>query len=1047
MKNSFENLTRTRLRLVVSSLLITLWSVLPDGKAWGGGIGNVRDTLPASKDTLHYPIEDRRGDPFSTSNFNNLNLKDPKNIQDSVAYDPVSNRYYIYEKVGKSYYRMPTAYTFDELFKIMSDEAEREYFRERADALSALNRNVDNPNLQIYPSFFNRIFSTTGIPKLDIKPQGLIDVFAGYQGQKIDNPTLPERARSNGGFDFNMNANVNVNANIGDKLKLPIVYNTQSSFDFTNQLKLEYTGTPDDIIKKIEAGNINFTTKSSLIPSVQSLFGIKAQLQFGKLFITAALANQKAATQSITLQGGNATQTFDLKSSQYDVNRNFLLAQYFKNNFNKVMSTAPVMTSPINIVRLEVWVTNRQGATLNNRIVVGLADLGESQPANTALVHPIGNNPLPSNGSNTLYGSVTSNPTFRDVTRVGSALAGLGLQQVTDYEQVYARKLNSNEYYFNPQVGFICVNTQLQANDVLAVAYQYTNNGQVYQVGEFSTDITPDTAANSQGNQQTLFLKLLKATGPRPNLPIWNLMMKNVYSIGSGTLQQQGFLLNVLYDQPGGGDKTYLPFGGGATRGQPILSLVGLDRLNSNNDPQPDGVFDFIPNFTVLPQFSKIIFPVLQPFGRDLASVIYNPVPAKAGDTLFYVLYDSLQYYAQQSPQLDRFELKGSFKGTVANQVSLGAFNIPPGSVVVTAGGTTLKENVDYTVDYNLGTVKIINQSIIQSGIPVNVQYENNGTYGLQQRNFIGLRADYQVNKNLGLGFTFEKLAERPYYTKVQYGEDPINNAMLGTDFNYSAPFPRMTKWLNSLYNTTTASSIQVHGEVAKLIPGHPPQIGKGTQGAVYIDDFEASSSGEDMRFPFTAWAAASTPYGATDPTGNLMFPEAALNDNLAYGKNRARLAWYNIETTLQDPSSSDNPVRNIPGAISDPRVVAINYQALFPEQTTDIGQNQLVTFDLAYYPTTRGQYNYDNTNVDVNPNGTLTNPQQRWGGIMRAMDQTDFQTGNVQYIEFWIQDPYLDSNVNLPTIPRLYFNLGNVSEDILKDGKHFFRKRPEHSG
>ena len=411
----------------------------------------------------------------------------------------------------------------------------------------------------------------------------------------------------------------------------------------------------------------------------------------------------------------------------------------------------------------------------------------------------------------------------------------------------------------------------------------------------------------------------------------------------------------------------------------------------------------------MLPQFSKIIFPVLQPFGRDLASVIYNPVPARAGDTLFYVLYDSLQYFAQQSPQLDRFELKGSYKGTVANQVSLGAFNIPPGSVVVTAGGTTLKENIDYTVDYNLGTVKIINQSIIQSGIPVNVQYENNGTYGLQQRNFIGLRADYQVNKNLGLGFTFEKLAERPYYTKVQYGEDPINNAMLGTDFNYSASFPRMTKWLNSLYNTTTSSSIQVHGEVAKLIPGHPPQIGKGTQGAVYIDDFEASSSGEDMRFPFTAWAAASTPYGATDPNGNLMFPEAALNDNLAYGKNRARMAWYNIETTLQDPNSPDNPLKGNLAALSDPRVMAINYQALFPEQTTDIGQNQLVTFDLSYYPTTRGQYNYDATPARMSIIRTVPSriPKTRWGGIMRAMDQTDFQTGNVQYIEFWLQDPF----------------------------------------
>lgn len=1031
-------------------LLIAFWSILPGSKARGGGHEKWTqpDTtiLPASKDTLRYPIEDRRGDPFSVQRLQGINLRDPSNIKDSIVYDPATNRYLIYEKVGKTYYRMPVSYSFDELFKILSDRAERNYFQQRADALSALNRNIDDPNFQVHPSFFNRIFSTTGIPKLDYKTQGLIDVSVGYQGQRIDNPTLPERARANGGFDFQMNANVNVNASIGDKLKLPIQYNTQSTFDFENQLKLEYAGTTDDIIKKIEAGNINFTTKSALIPSVQSLFGIKAQLQFGKLFVTAAIANQKAATQSVTLQGGQASQSFDLKSSQYDVNRDFLLAQYFVNNYNKVMATAPVITSQVNILRLEVWVTNRQGATLNNRIVVGLADLGENQPANTAVVHPLTTSPFPQNGANSLYAAVTGNPAFRDVTQVGSRLQGLGLSQVTDYEQVYARKLNASEYYFNPQAGFICVNSQLQPNDVLAVAYQYSYNGKIYQVGEFSTDITPDTTANAAGNQQTLFLKLLKATAPRPSLPIWNLMMKNVYSIGSGTLQQQGFVLNVLYNQPGGGTKTYVPFGGGATKGTPLLTLEGLDKLNSNNDPQPDGVFDFIPNFTVLPQFSKIIFPTLQPFGRDLASVIYPTIPANVRDTLFYLMYDSLQWQAQQSPQLDRFELKGSYKGTSSNSVSLGAFNIPPGSVTVTSGGTTLKEGQDYIVDYNLGTVKIVNQALLNSGVPVNVSYENNGTYGLQQRNFMGLRLDYQAinrpSEKLALGATFEKLAERPYYTKVQYGEDPINNAMVGVDANYQADFPRMTKWLSSLYPTTAPSNIQAQAEVAKLIPGHPPQIGSGTSGAVYIDDFEASSSGVDMRFPFTSWVAASTPYGATDTAGRVRFPEASLNDNLDYGKNRARLAWYNIETTLQDPNSSNNPIKNANVALSDPRVRPLAYQELFPQQTTDIGQNQLVSFDLAYYPFQRGQYNYDNAQGDVDNNGNLTNPQNRWGGIMRSLDQTDFETGNIEYIEFWLQDPFIaqeQPGQSGTKGGRLYFNLGNISEDILKDGKHFF--------
>ena len=990
------------------------------------------DTLPKPKnDTLHYPIHDRRGDFFS-SGKNAFDLAQPSNISDSIAYDPATKRYIVYEKIGKRYYRTPTSYTSDEFMQMQAHKAETDYFKKRANTLNILNRGKVKPKLSIYDNLFNRLF---GNGKIDIQPQGNVDITAGYQGQNIKNPTLPENARKNGGFDFDMAAQLNVNANIGDKLKFPISYNTLANFDFTNQLKLDYSGTDDEILKRFEAGNVSFPSRSTLIPGAQSLFGIKTELQFGKLFVTAILANQKSQRQSANLQGGSASQQFEFKADDYEENRHFLLGTYFKDNYTKAMSNLPAIITPVQILRMEVWVTNRNGATTDAREIVGLMDLGEAKP-----YHPFSvNGNLPANTTNSEYRDITVNPGSRNPALVTNQLQNLGLSPVQDFEKTFARKLDSSQYIYNSKVGFLSLSQPLQADEVLAVAYQYSYNGKIFQVGEFSQDLPPDSAS---GSQKVLFLKLLKATSQRPNLPIWQLMMKNVYSVGFGTLDRQDFKLNVLYQQPGLGAKRYLPFGD-LNLGTPILTLVNLDRLNNQNDPQPDGVFDFVEGYTVLPQYSRVIFPLLQPFGRDLAPKIFSDT-AVAKDSLYYPLYDSIKVIAQQQfPNLDRFILKGSAKTSSSSDISIG-YNIPPGSVTVSAGGQRLSENVDYTINYELGTIKVINQAIINAGLPVQVNFENNATFGLQQKSYMGLRLDYQARntarEQLSLGATMVRLSERPFFTKVDYGEDPIRNTMYGADVNYHRDLPRLTKLLDKLpfYSTTAPSGINTYLEAAYLKPGHAPQIGRGSNGVIYMDDFEGSKSDIDLRFPPISWALASTPFGATDETGNtLLFPEAAANDNLNYGKNRAKIAWYQIEPTLQDPRNVNNPLSGNKAALSDARVRAISQTEIFPQITTDFGQNQLITFDLAYYPAERGPYNYDASAADVSPDGKLLAPSQRWGGLMRSIDQTDFETANVEYIECWVQDPFINNPAS--NGGKFYINLGNISEDVLKDSRRFY--------
>lgn len=1019
------------------------------------------DRKKNNADTTRYPLNDRRGDPYSYPNRNTFDFRDTSYIKRTIEYDPKTKQYYIVEKIGSRYYRTPVSFSMDEFVRMQGEKDEKDYFKKRSQLLADMNRRLYKPKFKVSNDWFNRIMGVgpDGQVKIDIRPTGYVELLAGYFGQTIKNPTLPERARRNGGFDFNMNSQLQIDASIGEKLKLPINYNTLANFNFENQLKLDFKGKDDDIVKIFQAGNTNFPTKGTLIPGAQALFGVKTQLQFGKLWVTTVLANMQSQRQSQNLQGGTAAQSFTMRADEYDENRHFLLAQYFRNNYNTAMKQLPVVNSRVQILRMEVWVTNRNGSTTETRDIVGFMDLGERDPYQTPLLTG-GGEQLPRNDANNLYSVLTGNPNFRNSTLVQNELTTFGLAPVQDFEKTFARKLQPTDYYYNPQIGFLSINQPLQPDEVLGVAYQYTYNGRTFQVGEFSQDVPPDTTGTSQ---RVLFLKLLKATSQRTNLPIWELMMKNVYSVGYGQLERQDFQLNITYEEPSLGEKRYMPPNDVSDpyKGQPLIALTNLDRLNNQNDPQPDGVFDFVEGFTVISSQSRIVFPVLEPFGRDL-EYIYATQPLR-DQYLYYPLYDTIKAIAQTYANLNRFKISGRSKssglsmgagfaggfgagaagglgalpGTASGEYQLG-FNIPRGSVRVTANGQILQENVDYEINYELGTLRVTNPSILSSGIPVNIQYENNQAFGFQQKNFMGLRLDYIANKKLTLGGTIVRLGERPFFIKQLYGEDPIRNTMYGMDVDYRNNLPRLTKWLDKLpfYSTKAMSSVTATAEAALLQPGHAPQV-NGTDrdgnrekgGQVYIDDFEGTRANIDLRFPLISWMLASV------PQGNGLFPESAFNNDLRSGYNRGKLAWYNIEPTLQERRSPSNPLRNDVNELSKPETRQVLRREIFPRQFTQFGEGLLTTFDLAFYPREKGPYNFEASTGRLDANGNLRFPRQAWGGLMRNIDQTDFETSNIEFIEFWLQDPFINPNRN-PLGGQLYFNLGNISEDILRDGK-----------
>ncbi len=1021
------------------------------------------------KSDLPYPLKDRQGDFITDDQPNSFLLDDPKQIEKKVEYDPETDQYILTETLDGRNVKPPTYLTFEEYREYERERAQREYWEERAKSISLVEQKGVVPPLYVTKKRFGDIF---GGNTIDIKPAGNIDLTFGGNVQKIDNPILTENQRKNGGFDFDMNINLSVVGKIGDKVKINMNYNTGATFDFENQIKLNYEGEEDDIIKLIEAGNVAFPLPTTLISGSQSLFGLKTKLQFGRLTITSVYSQQKSKLETVTIDKGAMTSEFEVYADQYDENRHFFLGQYFREGdtakngtggFNKALSNLPNLNTQVEITRIEVWITNRTGATENARDIVGFMDLGESQMIyNTASIQPTpGRQIFPANEANTLYAGVLGKePAVRKIDRVEDELQSLGLQAGQDYEKTYARKLNLTEFSFNPQLGFLSLNQALYNDEVLGVAYEYKLNGNVYRVGEFAEAVTQelDTAAGSVATSQILFLKLLKGTSARPKLPIWNLMMKNIYPLGAFQVNQEDFKLNVLYQDPGGGPKRYIPSDSPVNdydgehetfRDVPLIRLLGLDWLNSRMDPQPDGVFDFVPGITITPQNGRILFPVLEPFGADLRALF--PDAIEANKYVYDQLYDSTKVIAQQFPQFNRFLLEGTYKSDVSNVISLGAFNVPPGSVKVMAGGQLLVEGQDYTVDNSLGRVTIINEGVLNSGVPINVSYENNALFGFQTKTMFGTRLDYKVNDKFSWGGTLLHLRERPFTEKVNIGEDPIKNMQLGLDANYNTESQFLT-WLVDklpLYETKEASSFSLSGEMAHLKPGHQRAIGK--DGTVYIDDFEGTTSSYQMNYPVTSWVLSSTPKNALGKGGDLLFPEASLSDSLIYGFNRARLTWYSIDPLFtRNNSATPSHIENNDKEQLNAYTREIQVTEVFPNKSQPYDfQTNLLTFDLSYYPKQKGPYNFDTKGVPgisagVFTDGSLKQPETRWGGIMRSIDNTDFESSNTEYIEFWILDPFI---YNKDIEGELYINLGNISEDILKDGRKFYENGLQEPG
>jgi cell surface protein SprA len=1001
------------------------------------------DTNKKNNGPLPYPIKQKPGDEPQDVKQHGLLLKDPSNVKTEYQYNPKTGNYEVTQKMGNLNYRNPTYMTLEEYKRYDMEKSMQSNWRKRMDADAKDQRKEDKaliPKIHVSGEAFDRIF---GGNTVDIRPNGSAELIFGVNSSKNGNPAIPLRNRRITTFDFNQKIQLNVIGKIGEKLKLTTSYNTEATFDFENQMKVEYTGLEDEILQKIEAGNVNLPLNSQLITGSQSLFGVKTQMRFGKLTATTVLSQQRGKKTEVDVPpGGGQLSTFIMSADNYEANKHYFLSQYFRDNYDRALAALPFVNSQVNITRIEVWITNRQ-ANPDNRNILGLMDLAEDTSRVYAkgkiFLNSASDNTV-SNDRNTLYNSIKSNSALRVFEDINNFL-GKGaysfLKIGRDYEKVIARKLTATEFNFNPRLGYISLNQALNADEVLAVAYQYTLNGKTYQVGEFSTD--------GVDHPKTLILKLLKGTLVNVKLPLWDLMMKNIYNINAYQVSKDDFKMDILHtDIKSGLDYNFIPVG--AINKKVLLRVMNLDTLNRQLDPQPDGFFDFVENITIVPDKGRIIFPVTEPFGSHLYKQITSNGNNQEGieaakDYVFQQLYDSTRFQAQQVVKLNRFKLRGTYKSSGGSEISLNALNIPQGAVQVTCGGQILTENSDYTVDYNLGRVKIINEGILNSGKPIKVSVESNSMFSIQQKSMIGTRLDYKLSNDINIGGTIMRVAERPLTQKVNIGDEPIANTIAGLDGNYRTELPLLTRLVDKLpfYDTKEVSTVSLQGEVAKLFPGNARAITR--DGISYIDDFESSQSTIDLKTP-SAWSLASIPQGQPS-----LFPEASFNDTLPIGFNRAKLAWYSVDPIFTFNVGAETPehIRNDKEAQSNNQVRFVMENEIFPQKQFAQGQQManMPVLDLAFYPEERGPYNFDAApsaiSSGIGSDGKLLNPKSRWGGIMRRLETTDFENANIQYVQFWMMDPFNADNPNQNNSGELYLNLGEISEDVLKDSRKAF--------
>lgn len=809
------------------------------------------------------------------------------------------------------------------------------------------NIDIPLPNLGILSIF--------GRPGIKLRINGAVDIRAAFRNEEMGGITNNIYGKSRNEPDFKQQVQINVDGTIGDKLKINADWNTERTFEYENRLKIKYTGYEDEIVQNVEAGNVSMGG-SGLVSGSEALFGIKADMKFGPLSLSTIASQKKGETKEKSISGGGQARDIIVKLNEYSTNHYFIDTIYASqlpefNMFNKYFSK-PVgeIVDPYVVVEIEVWKSTTNFLNPQRR------------KANAYYFLPpkVGNNydEFKSQADPTS----SSDPEKRGITG-------------------YFLKLEpGKDYIIHRETGFISFKTQIQDNEKIAVAYTIQGNDPTdprddIQYGEFAND-NPDT---------TLILKLIKPENLTPADPIgWKLMLKNIYPTKTSNVKEAGFEFDIKY-QPSGSEPVN-ELTGKDGQSKKLLDVFGLDKYSGDNEG-PDGKFDFKVGKTIITQTGEIIFPVLEPFGKNF--------PKELNDTLrFDELYELQAYRAAEKNEKNRFFFAIKATGDISSTIPIG-FNVVENSVKVFFNGQELVPGKDYEVDYYAGQLYIKKPEALVPGADLKIKYEENDLAALASKSLVGMRGIFDFDEKTKLGFTVMNYSQQTLSDKVKIGDEPINNTMFGIDFRWGTDIPILTKYLNKVFDVRGMSSLNVTAEYARINPdGNTIKStieGDRKKSIAYIDDFEGGKRTISVGITSTTWKDLSVPYFAAPNKMELM-------------KYKAKTVWFNLI-----PSPVD--VRDI-----------------WPEKETAREDRNVPVLDLWYIPYMKGFYNYT-------PSPEL--PKKNWGGIMKYLPfPAKLEQENVEYIEFWFKPMnyhYRDTNF---ATSKIYIDIGQVSEDVIPNGK-----------
>jgi len=788
-----------------------------------------------------------------------------------------------YESKNDIIIRKPVVASFDSFYEEMKAAKIREIWqKEIASRFDQKQAGKQETSIEI-------IGADIAGQRVSLRVSGNISISGKLSQRDQSNQVTSYQQTKTTSFIMDQEQNFTIEGRVGDRVSIKVDQDSQRDFNFENTLRIHYTGKEDEIIQKVEAGNISLSLPGTNFVKGQAnatgLYGIKALMKFGPLDVTAIASVEEGQNKKVKWGGGSESEPVIIQDYEYIRRKYFFISDLYRQNMYPLDDQARFMIRR-RITQFELYKQvqpQEEGAFMA-----------------TAWVDP------------------------RDTTRY---------QSWAERNFYFKRMEEGKDYILDENLGYFKMLTSVNAGDVLAVAYRDTT--------EIDGDPNPvitegDLVVTGEYPKN---LKLIKPVNPRPGHPTWDLEFKNVYYLGTRNIEEEGFELKIYYD------------GGNAPQerhadGTPYIRMFGLDRQDENGVfGQYDDQVDLNANFINLTE-GELMIPYIRPFTSEEAACSgdpecfdgkYNPnLPADFSST---ALYDTTTNNNAHATEHKFFiEVKYSNRSEV---IELKDFMIIEGSEEITANQVKLVRGIDYEIDYFTGRIVLKSDVARNPNAELDISYNSRQVFQLDKKIIAGTRAEYRFGdkRQNFLGGTFMYFNKSSIDDQVRVGEEPYRNLIWDINGEYRKDLDWLTRGLNRLplINTSGNSYIHLSGEIAQIIPNPNTISNKETgdvNGVANIDDFEGSKRVTSLGVERRGWRMASPP---VDDFFRLRYP------------NTGFLFWYNpyndvptnsIWPNREVSANKQNDVTRVLTMVLDPYIENVTGDSLITDESPWVPEN-----------------------------------------------------------------------------------------------------------